>query len=73
MSNLASLLTILLVLAPALAAAVIAGGRLQARRAGLWSAGASSLSMALSLGLIFRGPRGPVAGLGRRIVYDLPI
>ena len=60
MSNPASLLTILLVLTPSLAAAVIAFGRPQARRAGLWSAAASTVSMAVALGLIFRGPRGPV-------------
>lgn len=61
MSDPASVWTTLLVLAPSLAAVVIVLGRQPARQAGLWSAAASSVSAIVALGLLFRGPRGPVA------------
>ncbi len=60
MSELASLWATLLVLAPSLAALVVAGGRLQAQAAAIWSAAASTVSAALAFGLLFHGPGGAV-------------
>lgn len=60
MNELAPLWATLLVLAPLLAAGVIVAGRLSARWAAVPSAVASAVSAFVALGLLLKGPQGPV-------------